>query len=82
MGRTACTEPQCLYKVALYLLLFTFIPTVLHLRFLYNVTFCVLILSDFFFVFVRVIFTESRVTKYEFRVISNGLSVARRVNIR
>jgi len=24
MGRTACTEPQCLYKGALYL--FTFLP--------------------------------------------------------
>jgi len=24
MGRTACTEPQCLYKGALYLYLYTF----------------------------------------------------------
>jgi len=27
MGRTACTEPQCLYKGALYLYLYLFFPT-------------------------------------------------------
>jgi hypothetical protein len=28
MGRTACTEPQCLYKGNLYLYLYFFQPTV------------------------------------------------------
>jgi len=28
MGRTACTEPQCLYKGALYLYLFSDVETV------------------------------------------------------
>jgi len=26
MNRTACTEPQCLYKDALYLLLYEYLP--------------------------------------------------------
>jgi hypothetical protein len=36
MGRTACTESQCLYKGDLYLTLFTLNST--HMSFLYNLT--------------------------------------------
>jgi len=32
MGRTACTEPQCLYKGALYLSFLTYIPIALYVR--------------------------------------------------
>jgi len=32
MGRTACTEPQCLYKGALYLYLLHFIPILISLN--------------------------------------------------
>jgi len=82
MGRTACTEPQCVYKAALYPLIFTPILSVLHLMFLYNMAFCVPLFSDLFLLFVRVIFTESRVMKYDFSVISNGCICYNRINVR
>jgi hypothetical protein len=55
--------------------------TALHWRLLNNIAFYVVLLPEFS-VFVCVIFTESRVMKYDFRVIWNGVTVLRRINFR